>query len=48
MKVFAASVVTNLVIRDELNIISHEEVLETANVAAPILVGLVADLVAAM
>jgi purine-nucleoside phosphorylase len=48
MKVFAASVVTDLGIRDELNFISHEEVLEAANAAAPILAGLVADLVAAM
>ena len=45
MKVFAASVVTDLGIRDELNTISHEEVLEAANAAAPKLAGLVADLV---
>lgn len=48
MNVFAASVVTDLGIRDELNTISHEEVLEAANAAAPKLAGLVADLVAAM
>ncbi len=45
MKVFAASVVTDLGIRDELNTISHEEVLAAANAAAPLLAGLVADLV---
>ena len=46
MKVFAASVVTDLGIRDELNTISHEEVLEAANAAAPKLAGLVAQLIA--
>lgn len=45
IKVFAASVVTDLGIRDELNTISHEEVLEAANAAAPKLAGLVAALV---
>jgi len=48
MKVFAASVVTDLGIRDELNTISHEEVLEAANAAAPKLAALVAELVAGM
>lgn len=48
MKVFAASVVTDLGIRDELNTISHEEVLEAANAAAPKLAGLVAELVASL
>jgi purine-nucleoside phosphorylase len=48
MRVFAASVVTDLGIRDELNTISHEEVLEAANAAAPKLAGLVAKLVAQM
>lgn len=48
MKVFAASIVTDLGIRDELNTISHEEVLAAANEAAPKLAGLVADLVAIM
>jgi purine-nucleoside phosphorylase len=48
LKVFAASVVTDLGIRDELNTISHEEVLEAANEAAPKLAGLVADLVSVM
>ncbi|RYZ46043.1 MAG: purine-nucleoside phosphorylase [Sphingobacteriales bacterium] len=45
MRVFAASVVTDLGIREELNTISHEEVLEAANAAAPKLAGLVADLI---
>lgn len=35
MKVFGMSVVTDLGIRDELNIITHEEVLEAAHNAAP-------------
>jgi purine-nucleoside phosphorylase len=37
MKVFGMSVVTDLGIRDELNIITHEEVLEAANAAAPLM-----------
>ncbi len=45
MKVFTASIVTDLGIRDELNTITHEEVLEAANKAAPILAGLVKELV---
>lgn len=45
MKVFAASVVTDLGIRDELNTITHEEVLEAANAAAPKLARLVEGLV---
>lgn len=48
MKVFAASVVTDLGIRDELNTISHEEVLEAANAAAPKLAGLVTEVVTGM
>lgn len=48
MNVFAASIVTDLGIRDELNTISHEEVLEAANKAAPKLAGLVAELVKQM
>jgi purine-nucleoside phosphorylase len=35
MKVFGMSVVTDLGIRDEMNVITHEEVLEAANIAAP-------------
>lgn len=45
MKVFGASIVTDLGIREELNTITHEEVLEAANAAAPKLAGLVAELV---
>jgi purine-nucleoside phosphorylase len=37
MKVFGMSVVTDLGIRDELNIITHEEVLEAAHAAAPLM-----------
>jgi purine-nucleoside phosphorylase len=46
MKVFGASIVTDLGIREELNTITHEEVLAAANAAAPKLAGLVAGLVA--
>ncbi|MBP6623638.1 MAG: purine-nucleoside phosphorylase [Chitinophagaceae bacterium] len=35
MAVFGMSVVTDLGIRDEMNVITHEEVLEAANLAAP-------------
>lgn len=35
MKVFGMSVVTDLGIRDDMNVITHEEVLEAANIAAP-------------
>ncbi len=35
MHVFGMSVVTDLGIRDEMNVITHEEVLEAANLAAP-------------
>lgn len=45
MKVFGASIVTDLGIRDELNKITHEEVLAAANEAAPKLARLVAELV---
>lgn len=45
MKVFAVSVVTDLGIRDELNTISHEEVLEAAHAAAPKLADWMADFV---
>lgn len=37
MKVFGMSVVTDLGIRDEMNTITHEEVLEAANKAAPLM-----------
>ena len=46
MKVFGASIVTDLGIRDELNTITHEEVLEAANAAAPKLAKLITELVA--
>lgn len=48
MKVFGASIVTDLGIREELNTITHEEVLEAANAAAPKLAGLVAEMVKRM
>ncbi|MBS1616532.1 MAG: purine-nucleoside phosphorylase [Bacteroidetes bacterium] len=48
MKVFGASIVTDIGIRDELNKITHEEVLAAANAAAPRLAGLVAELVRRM
>jgi purine-nucleoside phosphorylase len=35
MKVFAMSVITDLGIREEENIITHQEVLDAANAAAP-------------
>jgi len=48
MRVFAASVITDMGIRDELNTITHEEVLAAANAAAPRLAALVAEMVARM
>jgi len=48
MKVFGASIVTDLGIREELNKITHEEVLAAANEAAPKLALLVATLIARM
>ncbi len=48
MKVFAASVITDMGIRDELNTITHEEVLAAANAAAPRLAALVAEMVGRM
>ncbi len=45
MNVFAASIVTDLGISDQPVKISHEEVLEAANKAAPVLAGLVRELV---
>jgi purine-nucleoside phosphorylase len=35
MKVFAISVVTDLGIREDNNVITHQEVLEAANAAEP-------------
>ena len=45
MKVFAMSVVTDLGIRDDLNVITHEEVLAAAHAAEPILTLLFSELV---
>jgi purine-nucleoside phosphorylase len=48
MKVFGMSVITDLGIRDEMNTITHEEVLEAANAAAPIMAGLFTDLLSTL
>lgn len=48
MKVFAMSVVTDLGIRDDNNIITHQEVLEAANAAEPKLTLIISDLVKAI
>lgn len=45
MKVFAISVITDLGVTDKPVIITHEEVLEAANAAAPKMASLVAELV---
>jgi purine-nucleoside phosphorylase len=45
MKVFGMSVVTDLGIRDEMNVITHEEVLEAAHVAAPKMAFIVKELI---
>jgi len=45
MKVFAASIITDLGIREELNVITHEEVLEAANAAAPKLAAIMTGLI---
>lgn len=45
MRVFAASIITDIGIREELNTITHEEVLEAANAAAPKLGKIVTELV---
>lgn len=45
MKVFAISVVTDLGIREDNNVITHEEVLEAANAAEPKLTLIISDLV---
>lgn len=45
MKVFAASIITDLGIREELNVITHEEVLQAANEAAPKLAAIISELV---
>ncbi|HJV18445.1 MAG TPA: purine-nucleoside phosphorylase [Sediminibacterium sp.] len=48
MKVFAASVITDLGIRDEENIITHEEVLQAAKDAEPKLTLLFSELIKAL
>ncbi|MGZ5221500.1 MAG: phosphorylase family protein, partial [Chitinophagaceae bacterium] len=48
MQVFAVSVVTDLGIREEENIITHEEVLQAAGAAEPKLALLFKELVAAL
>lgn len=48
MRVFGASIVTDIGIREAVNTITHEEVLHAANEAAPRLAGLVADLISTM
>ena len=48
MKVFAISVVTDLGIREDNNIITHQEVLEAANAAEPKLTLIMSDLVKAI
>ncbi len=45
MNVFAVSIITDLGIREEENIITHEEVLEAANTAEPKLTHLFAELI---
>jgi len=44
MKVFAASIITDLGIRDEMNTITHEEVLEAAEKTTPLLTKIVLKL----
>ena len=46
MAVFAMSVITDLGIREEENIITHEEVLQAANAAEPKLTGIFKELIA--
>jgi len=48
MKVFAASIITDLGIREELNVITHEEVLQAANEAAPKLAAIISELVGSL
>lgn len=48
MDVFAASVITDIGIREEENVITHEEVLEAANAAEPRLAKIFMELVAAI
>lgn len=48
MKVFGMSVVTDLGIRDEMNVITHEEVLEAATKAAPLMAKIFSELLGEM
>lgn len=48
MEVFAVSVITDLGIREEENVITHEEVLEAANAAEPKLAHLFTELIKAL
>lgn len=48
MKVFAMSVITDIGIREETNIITHEEVLEAANAAEPKLTAIFTRLISEM
>lgn len=48
MRVFAISVVTDLGIREDNNVITHQEVLEAANTAEPKLTLIISDLVKAI
>lgn len=48
MEVFAVSVITDLGIRDEENVITHEEVLEAANAAEPKLAHIFTELIKAI
>ena len=48
MDVFGMSVVTDLGIRDEMNVITHEEVLEAAQAAAPKMALIVKELIATL
>ena len=45
MKVFAMSVITDMGIREEENVITHQEVLEAANAAAPKLTTIFKELI---
>ena len=48
MKVFGMSVITDVGIREEMNVITHEEVLEAANLAAPRMALLFKELLGAL
>jgi len=48
LSVFAMSVITDLGIREEDNIITHEEVLEAASAAEPKLTSIFSELIATL